>query len=120
MAAITAVWSFRPQEVLMDTIDANNTWTVFPGQRSSYSGRPTTSEQFVRIFRLRYTAVNTVNMDNMIQFYNLRRGPYEAFFWYHAVTQTSYTVRFGEAIAAQTGPYVGALSTEIIFVVTSG
>jgi hypothetical protein len=121
MAAVTTVWSFRPQEVVTDTLDTTgNTWLSFAGPRSSYSGRPTTTETSLRSMKLRYVAVTSSTLDNMVQFYNARRGPFEAFFWYNVVDQTSYIVRFGEAITAQTGPYVSNISAEVVFVVTSG
>jgi hypothetical protein len=119
--ATTAVWSFRPQEVVLDTLDAGtNTWLSTPGPRASYAGRPTTNEAFVRLMRLKYSAVTSTNLDSMINFYNARRGQFEAFFWYNVVDQTSYVVRFGEAISANAGPYVSNISAEVIFIVTSG
>ena len=90
-----ATWSYVAQQVLGETLTADVRLTQVSPQ-AEVSGRA--SSNFLRAFRLRYTAVTTAEANSMAAFFASQQGPYQAFTLISPNDQRSYQVRFDTAM----------------------
>lgn len=90
-----AVWTFIPQGVLEETFTAAaHVSKVSP--RTDHAGRVT--EELVRAFRCTYSVVESAAAMAMGQFFDARRGGFEAFSFIHPMDSRAYQVRFDSGL----------------------
>jgi len=89
------IWSYVAQQVLGETLTADVRVTAVSPQ-AEVSGRP--SMNFLRSFRLRYTAVTTAEAASMAAFFAAQQGAFQAFTLISPNDQRSYQVRFDTAL----------------------
>jgi hypothetical protein len=91
-----AVWSYTPQEQFAETLVTATTVThVTPA--SAVAGQPTAEHQ--RLFRLRYSLVDTATVNSMAAFYEAQNGSWLAFDAH--LFGVTHRVRFDEAMTVE-------------------
>lgn len=113
-----AVWPYPPQAVLSETLEA-------PMRRNSSAPRTIQANGIAadmqRAFRLRYTVVDSAEASGMAQFFEDRRGGFEAFTFINPNDQFPYAVRFASDLTLDFfAPAMLRTGTELTFVVVSG
>jgi hypothetical protein len=93
-----AVWSYSPQEALTESVVTLTTVSqVSPG--SAVTGQPTPATR--RVFRLRYSLVDTATVNSMAAFFTAQQGPWLAFDYWHVGDQQTHRVRFDDAMTIE-------------------
>jgi hypothetical protein len=92
------VWSYSPQETLVETVHVATTVTqVSPA--AAVTGQVTANTR--RVFRLRYSLVETATVASMAAFFTGQQGPFLAFDYFHIGDARTYRVRFDEDLRVE-------------------